>query len=102
MGWNSWNKVACNIDEKLIRETADAMVKHFADAEAGGFYYTADDHEQLIARNKDVYDNATPSGTGGGPVSFHPSTLTWREGPGFTSTGHRPPGAERRVGCMRP
>ncbi|QJD99768.1 glycoside hydrolase family 27 protein [Massilia forsythiae] len=27
MGWNSWNKFACNIDEKLIRETADAMVK---------------------------------------------------------------------------
>lgn len=26
MGWNSWNKFACNVDEKLIRETADAMV----------------------------------------------------------------------------
>jgi alpha-galactosidase len=26
MGWNSWNKFACNIDERLIRETADAMV----------------------------------------------------------------------------
>lgn len=25
MGWNSWNKFACNINEKLIRETADAM-----------------------------------------------------------------------------
>ncbi len=27
MGWNSWNKFACNINEQLIRETADAMVK---------------------------------------------------------------------------
>ena len=27
MGWNSWNRFACNIDAKLIRETADAMVK---------------------------------------------------------------------------
>jgi hypothetical protein len=27
MGWNSWNKFACEIDERLIRETADAMVK---------------------------------------------------------------------------
>ncbi len=27
MGWNSWNKFACNIDEKLIRETADSMVR---------------------------------------------------------------------------
>ena len=26
MGWNSWNKFACNITEDLIKETADAMV----------------------------------------------------------------------------
>ncbi len=26
MGWNSWNKFGCNVDEKLIRDTADAMV----------------------------------------------------------------------------
>jgi alpha-galactosidase len=26
MGWNSWNKFGCDIDEELIRETADAMV----------------------------------------------------------------------------
>src|SRR5579884_2278908 len=26
MGWNSWNKFGCHIDENLIRETADAMV----------------------------------------------------------------------------
>ncbi|KAF1710959.1 alpha-galactosidase [Pseudoxanthomonas sacheonensis] len=26
MGWNSWNKFACNVDEKLIRRMADAMV----------------------------------------------------------------------------
>ena len=26
MGWNSWNKFACNVSEQLIRETADAMV----------------------------------------------------------------------------
>ncbi|KAH9781147.1 alpha-galactosidase 2 [Citrus sinensis] len=26
MGWNSWNHFGCNIQEKLIRETADAMV----------------------------------------------------------------------------
>src|SRR5713101_2130224 len=24
MGWNSWNKFACNVSEQLIRETADA------------------------------------------------------------------------------
>ncbi|EEF36784.1 alpha-galactosidase [Ricinus communis] len=26
MGWNSWNHFQCNIEETLIRETADAMV----------------------------------------------------------------------------
>jgi len=26
MGWNSWNKFACNISESLIKETADALV----------------------------------------------------------------------------
>ena len=26
MGWNSWNTFACNVDEALIRETADAIV----------------------------------------------------------------------------
>ena len=27
MGWNSWNKFGCDVNEKLIRETADAIVK---------------------------------------------------------------------------
>jgi len=26
MGWNSWNKFGCDVSEKLIRETADALV----------------------------------------------------------------------------
>jgi len=26
MGWNSWNKFACNVSEDLIRQMADAMV----------------------------------------------------------------------------
>lgn len=27
MGWNSWNHFGCNVDEKIIRGMADAMVK---------------------------------------------------------------------------
>lgn len=38
------------------------VLDHFADNKDGGFYYTADDHEELIVRNKDFYDNAVPSG----------------------------------------
>ena len=26
MGWNSWNKFACNVDENMIKQMADAMV----------------------------------------------------------------------------
>ncbi|PQO35713.1 thioredoxin domain-containing protein [Blastopirellula marina] len=46
--------------QKLI----DTAVEHFYDTESGGFFYTADDHEQLIARNKDFYDQSIPSGNG--------------------------------------
>ena len=40
------------------------MLARFADAEAGGFFYTADDHEPLIARKKDILDTPVPSSTG--------------------------------------
>jgi alpha-galactosidase len=26
MGWNSWNKFACNVSDTLIRETAKALI----------------------------------------------------------------------------
>ena len=42
-------------------DLADVMLAHFADPE-GGFFDTADDHEQLVTRPKDVQDNAVPSG----------------------------------------
>lgn len=37
------------------------MVRHFAD-ESGGFFFTADDAEKLIARKKPWHDNSVPSG----------------------------------------
>jgi uncharacterized protein YyaL (SSP411 family) len=40
------------------------MLEHFEDREAGGFFFTADDHEQLILRPKTFGDDATPSGNG--------------------------------------
>ncbi len=44
------------------RRLADLMITEFWDAENGGFFFTSNDHEELIVRNKDFYDNATPSG----------------------------------------
>ena len=44
------------------RETADTMIERFADDERGGFFTTSNDHEELIARRKDVGDHPIPSG----------------------------------------
>jgi uncharacterized protein YyaL (SSP411 family) len=41
---------------------ADRLVELFWDADEGGFYFTSTDHESLITRTKDFFDNATPSG----------------------------------------
>ncbi len=41
---------------------ADKMVEEFWDEDEGGFFYTGRSGEQLIVRNKDYFDNATPSG----------------------------------------
>jgi len=43
-------------------EIAEALLGHFEDQQAGGFFFTADDHEQLIHRPKPMSDDATPSG----------------------------------------
>ncbi|HEY1601394.1 MAG TPA: thioredoxin domain-containing protein [Pirellulales bacterium] len=42
---------------------ADTILSHFADHDQGGFFYTSDDHETLVARPKDVQDSSTPSAT---------------------------------------
>jgi uncharacterized protein YyaL (SSP411 family) len=42
----------------------DTAMKWYADADRGGFFYTAHDHEKLFARAKDGYDGAQPSGNG--------------------------------------
>ena len=42
MGWNSWNKFACNITEQTVRDTADAMVASGM-RDAGYQYVVIDD-----------------------------------------------------------
>ena len=48
------------------RELADTILARFADAERGGFFATADDHETLIARRKELEDTPIPAGRVGG------------------------------------
>ena len=45
-------------------ELAELMLEHFEDRERGAFYFTANDHEQLIHRPKSLADEAVPSGNG--------------------------------------
>ncbi len=54
-------------DERWLRaavQLADQLLQWFTDPEGGGFFFTSKDHEELVARQKDIYDNATPSGNG--------------------------------------
>jgi uncharacterized protein len=46
---------------QAARETADTMLDWFWDPIEGGLFTVAEDGEQLVARQKDVLDNATPS-----------------------------------------
>jgi uncharacterized protein YyaL (SSP411 family) len=51
-------------DLAFAKELADGMIKHFYDNTAGGFFFTADDHEKLLYRPKTLMDESTPSGNG--------------------------------------
>lgn len=47
---------------KEAKRLADLMITEFWDEDGGGFFFTGKNHEELIVRTKDYYDNATPSG----------------------------------------
>jgi uncharacterized protein YyaL (SSP411 family) len=51
-------------DLKFALDLAEVVLHHFEDSENGGFFFTADDHEQLIMRPKIIADEAWPSGNG--------------------------------------
>jgi alpha-galactosidase len=56
MGWNSWNKFGCNIDERIVREMADAMVSSGM-KDAGYRYVNIDDCWQ---GGRDAQGNIAP------------------------------------------
>ena len=51
-------------DLAFLIELAETLLDHFEDNTSGGFFFTADDHEQLIHRPKPASDEAIPSGNG--------------------------------------
>ena len=62
MGWNSWNTFETNIDEKLVKETADIMVASGM-AAAGYNYIVLDDG--WMAKERDSNGNLVPD-----PIKF--------------------------------
>jgi len=46
------------------------LSEHFWDNADGGYYFTADDSESLIVRQKDIYDAAIPSGNSVGMLNL--------------------------------
>jgi alpha-galactosidase len=51
MGWNSWNKFGCDVSEKLLKETADALVTTGM-RDAGYQYLVVDDCWQVKRDDK--------------------------------------------------
>ena len=49
---------------KFASELLEVVLQHFVDSDAGGFFFTSDDHESLIYRSKSFADDATPAGNG--------------------------------------
>jgi len=50
MGWNSWNKFACNVSEKLIKQMADEMVA--SGMQKAGYEYVVIDDCWQVSRDE--------------------------------------------------
>jgi alpha-galactosidase len=51
MGWNSWNKFACNVSETLIKQAADSLVA--SGMKDAGYQYIVIDDCWQVSRDKD-------------------------------------------------
>ena len=59
MGWNTWNKFQCGINEDLIKESADLIVK-LGLADLGYKYVNVDDCWMTENRTKDGHFEVDP------------------------------------------
>ncbi|MFH1892840.1 MAG: thioredoxin domain-containing protein [Candidatus Zixiibacteriota bacterium] len=63
--WGLLELYEATFDTEYLKSTIelnDQMLAHFWDDTDGGYFFTADDSEELIHRSKEIYDGATPSG----------------------------------------
>lgn len=71
--WSLLELYAASFDPSCLRDAvffAESMVELFSDAERGGYFLYATDAERLIARPKEVYDGALPSGNSAAALVF--------------------------------
>jgi uncharacterized protein YyaL (SSP411 family) len=64
----------CTGEARWITEAtavADLMLDHFWDVDHGGLFTTPDDGETLVARQKELFDNATPSANSTAAVALY-------------------------------
>ena len=65
MIWGLLELYETSFNPKYLNEAINLNVKlidHFWDNESGGFFFTPDDGEELLVREKPVYDGSIPSG----------------------------------------
>src|SRR5215472_713147 len=63
--WGMIELYETSFDVKDLQAALDLnreVIQHFWDDKRGGFYFTADDAEDLLVRQKEIYDGAVPSG----------------------------------------
>ena len=77
------------------------MLDHFWDHDNGGLFTTADDGEQLVARQKDLLDNATPSANSTAAVALVPARRAHRRRPLRATTPTRSSASLGTAPCRR-
>jgi hypothetical protein len=63
--WGFWELYEATMEVGLLRSAlslAEDMIAHFSDRSGGGFFFTADDAEEIFCRQKVFDDGAIPSG----------------------------------------
>ncbi len=62
--WGLIELYECSFEVRYLKAASELqrhMVDHFWSEKQHGFYYSADDSEQLIVRDREIYDGAIPS-----------------------------------------
>jgi len=65
LSWGLIELYEASFEPRYLRAAIDlnsTLIQHFWDQKSGGFFFTADNAENLLVRQREVYDGAIPSG----------------------------------------